>query len=168
MTDEPFRIAGPDTSGVPRERITGRAWIDHLADAHPPSRVQLVKAFFEPGARTVWHRHWRGQIVHVTDGTMIVQQAGGVPVALAVGESLACPPGEWHWHGADAAHFLTQIAVIEVDEDGQDADWGDPVPNELYQPSAAIAIAGRPGSDLKASKETRAATEDIADDSRSR
>lgn len=146
MAEEPFQIIGPDTRDVPQERMTGRSWIDHLVSGLAPSRVRMAKAFFEPGARTVWHRHWRGQVVHVTDGTMIIQQCGQAPAALTAGESMACPPGEWHWHGADTSHFLTQIAVIEVDQDGQDADWGEPVPEELYRSSVATALASRPAA----------------------
>lgn len=85
-------------------------------------------------------------MVHVIDGIMIIQQRGQAPVALTAGESMACPPGEWHWHGSDPTYFFTQIAVIEVDQDGQDADWGEPVAEEHYRSSAATALALRPAA----------------------
>jgi quercetin dioxygenase-like cupin family protein len=135
-----FEIAGSDTLDVPAVRMTGRAWVDHLASGREPSRVRLVRAFFEPGARTVWHRHWRGQIIHVTDGVLIVQQRGQDAVAVGPGESSVCPPGEWHWHGAGPDRFLSHLAVIEPEDDGQDAEWGEPVSDAVYAECVARAL----------------------------
>lgn len=48
--------------------------------------------------------------------------------------------GEWHWHGAGPATFMTHLAVQDADGDGQTTMWGDHVTDEEY-PGAAI----RPG-----------------------
>jgi quercetin dioxygenase-like cupin family protein len=127
-----FTVSGSSTLQVPDERLVGQAWINHLATGLGALSVRLVKAYFAPGARTVWHRHWAGQLVYVTDGTTVVRDEAGVTVRLHAGHAIACPPGVWHWHGALASGFTTQIAVIQVDEAGQDADWGAAVSDEEY------------------------------------
>lgn len=132
-----FEIAGSDTLNVPASRMVGRAWLDHLATGMLPSRVKVVKAFFEPAARTVWHKHARGQIIHVVDGVLLVQERDNPPQAFVAGQTATCTPDVWHWHGADADHFLTQIAVIETQDDGEDATWGEQVDEDDYQSALA-------------------------------
>jgi quercetin dioxygenase-like cupin family protein len=40
--------------------------------------------------------------------------------------------GEWHWHGAGPATFMTHLAVQEAGEDGLTAQWGDHVTDAEY------------------------------------
>jgi aryl-alcohol dehydrogenase-like predicted oxidoreductase len=44
------------------------------------------------------------------------------------------PPGEWHWHGAAADHFMTHLAMWEGpgEDNGPESDWGDHVTDEEY------------------------------------
>ena len=55
---------------------------------------------FEPGARTKWHIHERGQVVVVEEGVALEQEKGGPIIELHAGDSIYCPPGVAHWHGA--------------------------------------------------------------------
>jgi quercetin dioxygenase-like cupin family protein len=55
---------------------------------------------FEPGARTKWHIHERGQIILVEEGVGRTQVKGGPVIELHAGEAIYCPPGVAHWHGA--------------------------------------------------------------------
>ena len=49
-------------------------------------------------------------------------------------------PGEDHWHGAAPTRFMTHIAIVQVDEAGNGATWGDHVTDEEY--GAAPALGG--------------------------
>ena len=55
---------------------------------------------FEPGARTKWHSHEGGQIILVEDGIGLTQEKGGPVIEMHAGETIYCPPGVVHWHGA--------------------------------------------------------------------
>jgi len=55
---------------------------------------------FEPGARTKWHSHGGGQIILVEEGVGLYQNKGGPVMELHAGETVYCPPGVVHWHGA--------------------------------------------------------------------
>ncbi|MFD2420731.1 cupin domain-containing protein [Amycolatopsis pigmentata] len=65
---------------------------------------------FTPGARTFWHTHEHGQILQVLAGQGRVGTAEGVRV-LRPGDTVWCPPGERHWHGAGAESFMTHTAI---------------------------------------------------------
>jgi hypothetical protein len=43
---------------------------------------------------------------------------------------ISTPPGEWHWDGATPDHFMTHVAMSEVDDGGQSATWGAHVSDE--------------------------------------
>ena len=55
---------------------------------------------FEPGARTKWHSHDGGQLILVEEGVGLTQVKGGPVIELHANESIYCPPGVVHWHGA--------------------------------------------------------------------
>ncbi len=42
------------------------------------------------------------------------------------------PPGEQHWHGAAPSRFMTHLAMLEVDDQGHSATWGEHVTDEEY------------------------------------
>ena len=53
--------------------------MDEIAAPVPPSRTRVLSVHFAPGARTAWHRHPFGQVLHVTEGAGLVQSRGGGP-----------------------------------------------------------------------------------------
>jgi len=66
---------------------------------------------FEPGARTKWHIHERGQIILVEEGVALTQVKGGPVIELRAGETTFCPPGVVHWHGASPKEGGVQYNV---------------------------------------------------------
>jgi hypothetical protein len=46
--------------------------------------------------------------------------------------------GEEHWHGAAATRFMTHLAMLEVDDEGNAASWGAHVSDEEYAAAPAI------------------------------
>lgn len=112
------------TTVAPPEWVSGTAWIDEIAVPEGPSRLKADSVHFAPGARTAWHRHPRGQVLYVTEGTGLVQRRGGEVHTLRAGDRVRIEPGEWHWHGASPSTFMTHLAVQEVAEDGTEAERG--------------------------------------------
>jgi quercetin dioxygenase-like cupin family protein len=55
---------------------------------------------FAPGSRTKWHSHEGGQIILVEEGVGLTQVRGGPVIELHAGDTIWCPPGVEHWHGA--------------------------------------------------------------------
>jgi quercetin dioxygenase-like cupin family protein len=66
---------------------------------------------FDPGARTKWHSHEGGQIILVEEGVGLAQERGGPVIELHAGETIYCPPGVAHWHGAAPGQGGVQFNV---------------------------------------------------------
>nr|WP_255719982.1 cupin domain-containing protein [Brachybacterium sp. ACRRE] len=73
--------------------------------------VTINTVAFSPGARTYWHSHENGQILQVQSGEgFVATDADGVRI-LRPGDTVWCPPGERHWHGASPDTFLVHVAI---------------------------------------------------------
>ena len=116
----------------PAKYFTGEARIKpiHL-EAREPSRVTSALVTFEPGARSNWHRHPLGQLLIVTSGTGWTQIEGEERVEVGEGDSVWCPPGQKHWHGATATTAMSHIAIQE-ELDGKNVEWLEKVTDEEY------------------------------------
>jgi quercetin dioxygenase-like cupin family protein len=66
---------------------------------------------FEPGARSAWHSHDKGQLLLVEEGRMRTQKKGQAIKELNAGESDYTAPTLVHWHGAAPGQALVQINV---------------------------------------------------------
>lgn len=117
----------PDTERGSAQWFTGMVLIDRIARLSPPARLRLASVHFTPGARTRWHSHPLGQVLHITEGAGLVQRRGGPVEAIRAGDTITIAPGEWHWHGAGPRTFMTHLAAQEADDAGSDAEWGDEV-----------------------------------------
>lgn len=122
----------PDTKPASAERFTGQVFVDELAVAASPSRLRAFSVHFTPGARSAWHCHPYGQILHVLEGIGRVQVEGGALQEIRAGDTVLTLPGEYHWHGAAPGHFMTHIAIQEADDECVDAYWQDPVDEVTY------------------------------------
>ncbi|MFH8258306.1 (R)-mandelonitrile lyase [Streptomyces roseolus] len=122
----------PVSAPAPSQWVDGAAWVEEVAAPEGPSRVRVDIVHFAPGARTVWHRHPLGQVLHVTQGAGLVQCRGGAVESIRVGDSVRIAPGEWHWHGAAPTTFMTHLAVQEVAGDGIEAERGAAVTDTEY------------------------------------
>jgi quercetin dioxygenase-like cupin family protein len=120
----------------PAEYFTGTVRIDPLFRANAPARAVGASVTFEPRARTAWHTHPLGQILIVTAGCGLVQSWGGLIREIWPGDVISIPPGEKHWHGANATTAMTHIAIQEQ-LDGKTADWMEKVSDELYQAASS-------------------------------
>jgi quercetin dioxygenase-like cupin family protein len=90
----------------PSSNFTGK--ITRLQET-PPGQITYIR--FDPGARTKWHIHEKGQLVFIEDGVGLAQEKGGPIVELHAGQAIWCPPGVAHWHGAAPDKGGTQYNV---------------------------------------------------------
>ena len=58
---------------------------------------------------------------------------GGQIIEIRPGDVIYTPPGEWHWHGAAPDHFMSHLAMWEVDDEGSSATWGALVTDQEYR-----------------------------------
>jgi quercetin dioxygenase-like cupin family protein len=130
--------SGIETSTGPSDWFTGAVYLDPVAAPTGSSRVSATSVKFTPGARTAWHTHPNGQTIYVVEGVGLAQRRGGPIEVIRPGDRVFFEPGEDHWHGAAPSRFMTHIAIVEVDEDGNPATWGDHVTDEEYAQAPAI------------------------------
>jgi quercetin dioxygenase-like cupin family protein len=116
----------------PAEWFTGTVWIDEIATNAEPSRVRSVRVSFEPGARTAWHTHPLGQVLHVLSGEGLVQAEGEPVRAIHPGDTVTIAPGERHWHGAGPQNTMVHLALQEADAQGVQVTWLEHVTDAEY------------------------------------
>ena len=114
----------------PTAWFTGTVWLDPLLAGGGPSTLKVTRVSFEPGARTAWHTHPRGQGLHVLSGVCQVQARGGPLQEVGPGGSAWFAPGEVHWHGAKPGQTMVHLAMQESDENNVDVVWMDHVREE--------------------------------------
>jgi quercetin dioxygenase-like cupin family protein len=122
-----------DTTPGPSDWFTGSVHIDSIATPAASSRLSASSVHFSPGARTAWHTHPNGQTIWVLEGVGLCQRRGGPVEVIRAGDRVFFEPGEDHWHGATPSRFMTHIAMLDVDEQGNLATWGDFVGDEEYE-----------------------------------
>jgi quercetin dioxygenase-like cupin family protein len=126
-----------DTAPGPSEWFTGAVYIDAIASPTERSRLQAASVHFTPGARTAWHTHPLGQTIHVTEGIGFCQRRGGPIEVIRPGDQVFFEPGEDHWHGAAPRRLMIHLAMVQVDDEGTAATWGDHVTDEEYEAAPA-------------------------------
>lgn len=118
-----------DWSAAPAEHFTGDVEFGPVRAPDTPDGLNVLAVRFQPGARTDWHDHPAGQVLHVVEGACRVGTRDEV-VELAVGDSLWSPPGELHWHGAVPEAAAVHLSITShgatrwTDEKVSDADYG--------------------------------------------
>ncbi|HYY34153.1 MAG TPA: cupin domain-containing protein [Gaiellaceae bacterium] len=130
--------SGTATNAGPSEWFTGAVYIDTVATPSGASRLNASSVHFTPGARTAWHTHPNGQTIYVTEGIGLAQRRDGPIEVIRPGDRVFFEVGEDHWHGAAPDSFMTHIAMLEVDDQGNAAAWGDHVTDEEYAAVAAL------------------------------
>jgi quercetin dioxygenase-like cupin family protein len=127
-----------DTTAGPKDWFTGSVYIDTVAAPSGASRVSASCVHFTPGARTAWHTHPNGQTIWVLEGVGLCRRRGGAIEVIQPGDRVFFEPGEEHWHGAAATRFMTHIAMLDVDDEGTSAAWGEHVTDEEYAAAPAL------------------------------
>jgi quercetin dioxygenase-like cupin family protein len=89
--------------------FTGSVWADPIMPT--TDNVALNTVFFSPGARTHWHTHEQGQMLHVLAGKGWICQEGQAPQAIRSGDVVWIGPHERHWHGAAEGSYMIHMAT---------------------------------------------------------
>jgi quercetin dioxygenase-like cupin family protein len=116
----------------PSETFTGAVRIDPLFDPNAVANAGAASVTFEPGARTAWHAHPRGQRLVVTAGVGRVQRWDGPVDEIRPGDVVWIPAGVKHWHGAAPTTAMTHVAVQEA-QNGRVVEWMEHVTDAQYQ-----------------------------------
>ena len=126
------------TNSGPSDWFTGAVYLDPIATPAGSSRLSATSVHFTPGARTAWHAHPHGQTIYVVEGVGLAQRRGDPIQVIRPGDRVFFEPGEEHWHGAAPTRFMTHLAMLQVDDEGNNATWGDHVTDEEYAAAPPI------------------------------
>lgn len=126
------RTESPVEKRGPVEWFTGKVVLEEITREPYVSDVRIFRVTFEPGARTAWHTHPHGQVLHILSGIGRVCREGGAPEEVRPGDVISFEPGERHWHGAAPGGAMTHLAVQRADAGGSTASWSEHVTVEEY------------------------------------
>lgn len=115
----------------PAENFTGKAWNVGVVANDSVYNTVVGNVYFEPGARSNWHRHPAGQILIITDGIGYHQIKGKPKQILKKGDVVQCPPNVEHWHGASPHSGMLQMYILPKTEKGI-VTWLQKVTDEEY------------------------------------
>lgn len=127
----------------PSEFFTGAARIDPLYAANENVNASGAYVSFEPGARSAWHTHPKGQYLVVTQGVGYTQEWGKPAQQIKPGDVVWCPPGIKHWHGAGLFTGLTHMAVTPF-ENGKNVNWMEQVTDAEFHAAQHASGSERP------------------------
>jgi quercetin dioxygenase-like cupin family protein len=116
----------------PADWFTGTVWLDAIPTNAEPSRLRSLSVTFEPGARTAWHTHPLGQVLHVVSGSGLVQSKGQPVRKIHPGDTVIIAPNEVHWHGAGPQNTMVHLALLESDSEGVHVTWMEKVSDAEY------------------------------------
>lgn len=116
----------------PEQYFTGRVSVERLAPVTPYINASAAYVSFEPGARSAWHTHPKGQHLIVTAGVGRVQAWGEPVQEIRPGDAVWCPPGVKHWHGAAPDSAMTHMTITGSDEHNRNVSWMEKVTDEQY------------------------------------
>jgi quercetin dioxygenase-like cupin family protein len=119
------------SSAGPAEFFTGRVRVDPVWPANADITASGALVTFEPGARSAWHTHPKGQRLVVQSGIGLTQEWGKAVQVIRPGDVVWCPPGVKHWHGASPTTAMTHLAVTGT-ADGKAVTWMEKVTDEQY------------------------------------
>jgi quercetin dioxygenase-like cupin family protein len=117
----------------PADWFTGQVWLEQLAVLPSPNPTKVVRVTFAPGARTAWHTHPHGQVLHILDGVARIGREGGPVREVRPGDSVQFDPGERHWHGAGPGRLMTHLAIQATDPElDTETVWEEHVDDGAY------------------------------------
>ncbi|EPS45505.1 hypothetical protein H072_518 [Dactylellina haptotyla CBS 200.50] len=113
-----------DKAIKPTANFIGDVYFEPL---HGEDNFSFSNVTFTPCARTHWHTHHGGQLIRVLHGSGWVCDKGNKPRRIKAGDTVWCPPGTTHWHGADDNTLMSHFVSVS----GK-TEWHGPVTDEEY------------------------------------
>ena len=111
--------------------FTGEAFLKPLLAKDENNGFAMGSVTFEPGARTNWHTHPKGQVLVVTEGQGWYQEKGKPAQVIKKGDEINIPENTEHWHGASAGSKMSHIAITNYKGE-ENVVWLKPVTAEEY------------------------------------
>lgn len=121
----------PKGEQLPKEWFSGNAFLTPLIAKDKNNEFSTGCVTFEPGARTVWHTHPKGQVLIVIEGEGFYQEKGKIAQSIKKGDVVNIPENTEHWHGATASTKMIHIAITNYKDDVQ-VTWLQHVTDEEY------------------------------------
>lgn len=131
MTTSDDTLLFPKGNQLPNEWFTGNAFLAPLISKDKNNDFAIGSVTFEPGARTHWHTHPKGQVLIVTEGNGFYQEKGKLAQPIQKGSVVNIPENTEHWHGATANSKMIHIAITNF-KDEENVVWLNPVTDEEY------------------------------------
>lgn len=133
MTDDQqvYRAKDLKSFSGPENLFTGNVKVDMLFPENDVANYSAAYVSFDKGARTAWHMHPAGQHMIVTSGVALTGTRDGNVIRFSENESVWCPPGVDHWHGATPEAPMTHL-VVTASEDGKNVIWKEKVTDAQY------------------------------------
>jgi quercetin dioxygenase-like cupin family protein len=125
------------TVKTPAQNFTGDVYMNPIFGGDGTSRLVAALVRFTPGARTNWHSHANGQLLHCTDGVGVVATRDGTTIRIRPGDSVWTPAGEEHWHGGTADNMMCHYAILDETPAADATTWLEPVTDEQYDAAQA-------------------------------
>jgi quercetin dioxygenase-like cupin family protein len=122
----------PKGAPLSPDYFTGHAFLHPLLAKDKNNEFALGSVTFEPGARTTWHTHPKGQVLIVIEGEGFYQEKNKPAQRLKKGDVVNIPEDLEHWHGANDHTRLVHIAITNYKDD-QNVVWLQPVSDQDYQ-----------------------------------
>ena len=111
--------------------FTGDAYLKTLLARDKNNDFVMGSVSFEPGARTNWHTHPKGQVLIVIEGEGFYQQKGKPAQVIRKGDVVNIPENVEHWHGASAKSKMVHIAITHF-KDEVNVVWLEAVSEKEY------------------------------------
>ncbi|MBE1285973.1 MAG: cupin domain-containing protein [Rhodobacteraceae bacterium] len=128
---EVFPVGTSNTVRGNPEWFIGRVWITRLCDTAVSAPLRTQRIVYEPSARSAWHSHPLGQVVHIIGGVGLFGRRGFAPRIARAGETVWIPAGQEHWHGA-APDCLVEHIEVQQAQAGYVSTWMEYVCDEDY------------------------------------
>ncbi|HVW98668.1 MAG TPA: cupin domain-containing protein [Mucilaginibacter sp.] len=117
---------------LPDKWFSGEAFLQPLLAKDKNNDYALGSVTFDPGARTHWHTHPKGQVLIVTEGEGFYQEKGKPAQRIKKGDIVNIPEAVEHWHGATANTSMVHIAITNY-KDEENVTWLKPVTDEEFK-----------------------------------
>ena len=124
----------PPTAKGPAATFTGDVWVDGLYVGSTSEQARMSVVRFAPSARSHWHSHRLGQVLHILDGVALLGSRDGTVMEARPGDTICTAPGEEHWHGAAPEAFMAHLVLMEGDgSDEPQTLWREAVSDSDYR-----------------------------------
>ncbi|MEO8404531.1 MAG: cupin domain-containing protein [Chitinophagaceae bacterium] len=131
MTTENSTSIFPKGEKLTNGYFTGDAYLTLLLARDKNNDFAIGNVTFEPGARTNWHTHPKGQVLVITEGKGFYQEKGKPAQHIHKGEVINIPENTEHWHGASADSSMVHLAITNFKGD-ENVVWLQPVSDADY------------------------------------